>query len=423
MAEAQNSDAFCRDCLTPVGSGPHCAACGSPRILRHAELHRLAIAHLDCDAFYAAVEKRDDPSLNDKPVIIGGGRRGVVSTACYIARIHGVHSAQPMFKALRACPDAVVIKPNMKKYGAVSRQVRSLMDDVTPVVQPISIDEAFLDLTGTERLHGRSAAVSLAALARKIERELGITASIGLSHNKFLAKVASDLEKPRGFSIIGRTETLAFLRRQPVSIIWGVGRALRRKLEKDGIRTVGHLQELDETTLMKRYGVIGQRLHRLARGQDSRAVSDRHKRKSVSSETTFAHDLIDFSELETRLWRQCERVSAALKSKGMAGRTVTLKLKTGNHRIVTRSRTLDQPTQLANVIFEETRSLLKNQATGTPYRLIGAGVSDLSGAEDADQPDLIAEKRTRLNAAERAMDRVRDKFGRDALIKGRAMRR
>lgn len=207
------------------------SACGSPRLVRHAELYKLSLAHVDCDAFYASVEKRDNPELRDKPLIIGGGKRGVVSTACYIARIHGVRSAMPMFKALEACPEAVVVKPNMEKYAKVGREVRQLMLDLTPLVEPISIDEAFMDLGGTERLHRAPAAIVLARFAKRVEEEIGITISVGLSYCKYLAKVASDFEKPRGFSVIGEAEALDFLRNKPVSMIWG-GKILQRQTRK-----------------------------------------------------------------------------------------------------------------------------------------------------------------------------------------------
>ena len=264
---------FCRDCLTPVGAGAtRCPACGGPRLLRHPELDKLTVAHLDCDAFYAAVEKRDDPSLADKPVIVGGGKRGVVSTACYVARIRGVHSAMPMFQALKVCPDAVVIRPNFEKYVAVSRQVRDLMVATTPLVEPLSIDEAFMELAGTERLHRAPASLALARLQKRIEDEIGITVSIGLSFNKFLAKVASDLNKPRGFSVIGEAEAVSFLADKPVGLIWGVGKAMQVRLAADGIRTIGALQRIDEAELARRYGSMGLRLARLSHARDSRPV-------------------------------------------------------------------------------------------------------------------------------------------------------
>lgn len=421
MEQKATVDGLCRDCFARAPATGRCPACRSPRVLTHDELDALTIAHLDCDAFYAAIEKRDNPELRDKPLIVGGGRRGVVSTACYIARTYGIRSAMPMFKALKACPRAVVVRPDMAKYVAVSRQVRALMDAITPAVEPLSIDEAFLDLGGTQRLHGMSAAETLARLARRIEDTLDITVSIGLSYNKFLAKVASDLDKPRGFAVIGRAEALAFLKDQPVTLIWGVGTALDRKLARDGIRTIGQLQTMDEASLMRRYGVMGRRLYRLSRGQDSRDVGDGPGRRSVSSERTLAHDVADYDALERLLWPQCERVSAALKRRGLAGWTVTLKLKTARHRIRTRSHRLDQPSQLADVLFEVGRSLLAPEADGERYRLIGIGVADLCDATLADQPDLIEPARTRRARAERAMDTLRDRYGRDSIVKGRSL--
>ena len=239
------TDGICRECTAPAGSTAPCPSCGSPRIARHPELTQLTIAHLDCDAFYASIEKRDRPELRHQPIVIGGGKRGVVSAACYIARIHGVHSAMPIFQALKACPHAVVIAPDMAKYATASRQVRTLMAATSPLVEPLSIDEAFIDLAGTERLHAASPAATLINLVRRIEHEVGITVSIGLSYNKFLAKLASDLDKPRGFSTIGRCDVDTVLAALPVSKIWGVGRALQARLAKDGIVTIGQLRKFD----------------------------------------------------------------------------------------------------------------------------------------------------------------------------------
>ena len=205
-------DTLCRDCgARPPADAGTCPGCGSSRLVRHGALHDLTIAHLDCDAFYAAIEKRDRPELRDVPVIVGGRHRGVVAACCYVARTYGVHSAMPMFQALRACPEATVIKPDMKKYVAVGRAIRAMMQELTPLVEPLSIDEAFMDLSGTSSLHGASPAQSLAALALRVEETHRITVSIGLSYNKFLAKIASDLDKPRGFSVIGRAEARSFL--------------------------------------------------------------------------------------------------------------------------------------------------------------------------------------------------------------------
>ena len=416
--------AFCRDCLTPAPEGAsRCSECKSPRILAHPELANLSVAHLDCDAFYAAVEKRDNPELRDKPLIVGGGKRGVVSTACYIARIHGVGSAQPMFKALKACPNAVVVKPDMKKYSRVGHQVREIMRTLTPLVEPISIDEAFLDLTGTERLHGSMPALTLARLVNQIEEEIGITASIGLSHNKFLAKVASDLEKPRGFSVIGREETLSFLERQPVSIIWGVGKALQKSLNRDGIHTVGQLQNMEKNDLMKRYGSMGSRLFHLSRGEDKRTIKPHGDAKSISSETTFNEDISSLDALSKHLWRLSETVSRRAKAAGHAGQTVVLKLKTSRFQIRTRNQRISEPTQLADVIYRTAHALLAKEADGTPYRLIGVGISQLKSAAIADPPDFLDPEATKRADAERAMDNLRDRFGRDAIEKGRGFSR
>ena len=411
--------AFCRDCLTEAAPGAlRCRACGSPRIARHDELGTLSIAHVDCDAFYAAVEKRDDPSLVDKPLIIGGGRRGVVSTCCYVARIHGVRSAMPMFKALQLCPEAVVIKPNMEKYVGVGRQVRQAMRALTPLVEPLSIDEAFLDLTGTERLHGAPPAVVLARFARSVEREIGITVSVGLSYNKFLAKIASDMDKPRGFAAIGRAEALDFLGSKPVSLIWGVGRATQEALEREGFRVIADLRRLDEGELMRRFGAMGLRLARLSRGVDDRRVSPDEETKSISAETTFDTDIRDARTLEKKLFLLCEKVSARAKAQGFAGTTVTLKLKTADFRIRTRSRSLPSPTLLAARLFEVGRDMLTKEADGTAYRLIGIGMSELTDHAKADPADLVDPSIARSVKVEGAVDALRTRFGKAAVVKG-----
>jgi DNA polymerase-4 len=413
--------AFCRDCRNDAGDAPRCPHCYSPRVVRHAELDTLTICHVDCDAFYATIEKRDDPALADKPVLIGGGKRGVVSTACYIARTFGARSAMPMFEARQLCPHAVVIRPDMDKYAGVSRQVRALMLELTPQVEPISIDEAFMDLAGTQRLHGMSAAKALARFQARVERELGITVSIGLAANKFLAKIASDLDKPRGFAVIGKAEAASFLADKPVSLIYGVGKVAAQRFARDGLRTIADLQRADERELMRRYGAEGQRLWRLARGIDSRIVDPVRERKSVSAENTFERDIASFRPLEKRLWSAAEEVSDRLKEKQIAGSTVTLKLKTADFRILTRARSLESPTQLAGTIFAASRELLAREINGTRYRLLGVGVSALTDAEDADPTDLIDLGSDRRAKAERAMDRVRGRFGHEAVVKGLAL--
>jgi DNA polymerase-4 len=412
---------FCRDCGHDAPAADRCPSCASPRILAHAEIDELAIAHVDCDAFYAAIEKRDRPELADRPVIVGGGRRGVVSAACYIARIHGVHSAMPMFKALEACPDAVVIHPDMAKYAAVGREIREMMRALTPLVEPLSIDEAFLDLSGTSLLHGASPARTLARFAARVEREVGITVSIGLSHNKFLAKIASDLDKPRGFCVIGRAETDAFLEHQPVGIIWGVGRALQRRLADDGYRRIADLRRAGAERLTADHGTIGARLAALAWGRDARAVQPRRQTRSISAETTFDVDICDAGELETRLWRMCEKVAARAKSAGHGGRTVTLKLKRSDFTILTRNARLASPTQLAATMFAALSPVLGRLADGRPYRLLGAGLSDLGAPQEEASGELFAAGPARAAKVEAAMDEVRARFGPRALDKGRAL--
>ncbi|HEY6257059.1 MAG TPA: DNA polymerase IV [Xanthobacteraceae bacterium] len=407
---------FCRDCRCDIAdAGKRCMACGSPRLLHHPELDRLAVAHVDCDAFYAAVEKRDDPSLADKPVIVGGRQRGVVLTACYVARTFGVRSAMPMFEARRLCPSATVVRPDMEKYARVGKDVRRLMRDLTPLVEPVSIDEAFMDLSGTERLHGTSPARALAGFATRVEREIGITVSIGLSRNKFLAKIASDLDKPRGFAVIGGAEAAAFLAPRPVTQIFGVGKVAQARLAADGYRTVGDLQRASETDLTRRYGAEGARLARLARGLDDRPVCSERETKSISAETTFEHDIAELRALELRLWRLAEKVSARLKAGALAGATVTLKLKTANFRLRTRAQSFHQPTQLAAKIFACGRELLAREADGTKFRLIGIGVSALVPAALGDFADLI-DRRTA--DAEHAIDRLRARFGDEAVVRG-----
>jgi DNA polymerase IV len=410
---------LCRDCLASFkGAADRCRECDSPRLVTHPELAGLSIAHVDCDAFYAAVEKRDNPELADKPVIVGGSHRGVVAAACYVARTYGVHSAMPMFKALKACPNAVVVPPDMAKYASVGREVRELMLALTPAVEPLSIDEAFLDLSGTERMHGAPPAVVLARFQQRLEREIGVTASVGLSHNKFLAKIASDLDKPRGFAVIGRAETRTFLAAQPVSVIWGVGKAMQERLARDGLRLISDLQKQDEGRLAKRYGAMGLRLAHLARGEDDRNVKPERKVKNISAETTFDEDYSEAAELLPRLRRLSEKVSDRLKREGLSGRLIVLKLKSADFRLRTRNLHLDAHTDLADRIFRAGRDLLRKELDGTRYRLIGIGVGELADAGFADAADLLDADAERRAKAERAMDVVRTRYGPDGLALG-----
>jgi DNA polymerase IV len=407
---------FCRDCRHDLPDGARrCPACRSPRLLRHPEIEALSIAHVDCDAFYATIEKRDDPTLADKAVIIGGGQRGVVLTACYVARTFGVRSAMPMFEARRLCPHATVVRPDMEKYARVGREVRALMRNLTPLVEPVSIDEAFMDLSGTARLHGMSPARSLAGFAGEVETSLGITVSIGLSCNKFLAKIASDLDKPRGFATLDQDEARALLKDKPVGFIFGVGPATQERLLQRGFRTVGDLQRADEIELMKQFSAEGRRLWRLARGIDDRLVVPDRGAKTISNETTFETDIRDFVTLEKILWRLSEKVSSRLKSGDLSGSTITLKLKTADFQQRTRAQSIHAPTQLAAKIFATARELLTREIDGTAFRLIGTGVSALKPGSQADDTDMIDR---RSADAERAMDDLRRKFGDAAVIRG-----
>ena len=416
---------FCRDCLTatPAPAPSRCGACGSPRMIAHREIATLSIAHVDCDAFYAAVEKRDDPSLRDKPIIIGGSQRGVVLTACYNARIYGVRSAMPMFKALKLCPQATIVRPDMAKYVKAGKAIRAMMGDLTPLVQPLSIDEAFLDLSGTDGVHGAIPALTLARFATRVEREIGITVSIGLSDCKFLAKLASDIDKPRGYTIIGREEAVAYLRPRPVGAIWGVGAVAQARLGALGFLTIGDIQDCMEAEFARRLGSEGSGLWRLAHGLDTRPVSSSRDAKSVSAETTFGSDLASADDLLPVLYHLCEKVALRLGTGDLAAGGVVLKLKTKDFKLKTRSRSPIPPTQLAAKLFEAGRGLLLPELDGTRYRLIGLGTSDLKPANEADLVDLIDTTLPRQKATAKAIDAVRAKFGTDALVRGITMGR
>ena len=414
---------LCRDCLSTADHIERCLECGSPRVLHHPELFDLSIAHMDCDAFYASVEKRDHPELIDKPLLIGGGRRGVVSTACYVARIRGVKSAMPMFQALKLCPDAVIVKPRMALYTEVSKEIRKMMDELTPSVEPLSLDEAFIDLSGTQKLHGLPPAVMLVKLTNRMRDELGLTGSIGLSHNKFLAKIASDLDKPRGFSVIGKSDTESFLRNKPVRLIWGVGKAMQKSLEAAGIRSFNDLLRWERKDLNAKFGKMGDRLWNLARGKDTRAVDGRQAMKSISNETTFFEDTSEPDLLYGHLWRMCEKVSARAKAKGLAGRVATLKMKTNTHRLITKRVTLRDATQLADTLYHSLSALLDQLEKGQSYRLLGSGLSDLCPEKEAElSPDLLNIQASQRGKAERASDVIREKFGPTSIIKGRSLR-
>ena len=415
--------ALCRDCLSPdPGEGPACRICGGRRVIRHAELFTLTIAHMDCDAFYASVEKRDRPELAARPVLVGGGRRGVVAACCYIARGYGIRSAMPMFKALAACPDAVVIRPDIAKYAAEGARIRSMMEALTPLVQPLSIDEAVLDLAGTEALHKAPPAVTLARLARDVEREVGVTISIGLAANRLMAKLAAGRDKPRGFAVIGAGEAAAWLAPQRVGLLPGIGPAAVRRLEAAGITRLGQLGALDPKSAMARLGSEGPSLAERARGEDDRRVSPERETKSVSAETTFETDIAALPALEAVLWRMCEKLAARLAAKGLSAGGVVLKLKTAGFESLTRSARLPGPTLLPETLFDAARPLLARAADGRQFRLLGLGAAPLCPAAEADQGDLADPAAPRRAAKWRAIEALRGKFGADSLVTGRGMR-
>lgn len=413
---------ICRECLSTFDSKVlYCANCESLNLISHKEIEKLDIAHVDCDAFYASIEKRDNPKLKNSAVIIGGGKRGVVATACYLARIKGVRSAMPMHKALKLCPSAIIIKPNMSKYRDASRKIQNLMNQLTPLTEPISLDEAFLDLSGTKKLHKKIPAVLLAELSKKINQEVGISVSIGLSYNKFLAKICSDLDKPKGFSLLGRGDSKKFLSSQPVEILWGVGKILKRKLNDDGIKTISQIEELGIKEVINRYGSIGSHIYSLSQGKDLRRVVPQRQIKSISHETTFENDISDKEVLEKKLWSLCEKVSKRSKEKGLGGQTITLKLKTKEFKLISRSCTIDEPTQIGELIFQNSKTLLDREDDKIKYRLIGVGISNLKDSELCDLYDLINISKTKNAKIEYAIDDIRNKFGKDLIKKGRSI--
>lgn len=413
---------ICRECLwTGDEAVARCPACGSPRVASDPELDQLSIAHLDCDAFYASVEKRDRPELRDTPVIVGGGVRGVVTTACYIARLYGVGSAMPMFKALKACPEAVVVKPNFGKYTEESRRIFAMVRELTPLVQTLSLDEAWIDLSGTERLNGGPPALQLVRLQKRIEAETGLTVSIGLAPNRFLAKIASELDKPRGFSVIGGANAQALLAPKSVRVLPGVGPVFGKTLVSDGYATVGDVAAADVRDLVKRYGETGLRLHDLSHARDARSVNPEHDRRGMSAENTFNTDLTTADDLEAELWPLCEKVASKARRDGVASRVIVLKLRRTDFKIVTRRKTLPEPVQTARALFAVGRELLRPEL-GRPYRLIGIGMADIHDAEDAPE-GLFASAETRALKTETTIDALRAKFGAGAVVAGRALKR
>ncbi len=420
---------LCRSCESNGfvgGDSPpkSCPNCNGLDVRWNAELFDLSIAHVDCDAFYASIEKRDNPELIDKPVIVGGRERGVVAAACYIARQYGVRSAMPTWTALKRCPEAVVIRPRMTHYVRISRQIREKMLELTPLVQPISIDEAFMDLSGTQALHGCSPALALVRMQTQISHEIGITVSIGLSATKSLAKMASDRDKPGGFFAVGQMEAEKWLAPQPVTVLFGLGKSAASRLKAAGYDTCGDLVEADVRQLTAILGKQAKHIQNLATGIDTRPVTTERIAKSISSETTFHADLGTFSDLEAELEVLCLKVSARLKAAGIASKRITLKLKRSDHQILTRSQTLHARTDKAHLLFATARKLLFAEVKPRrTFRLIGFGVDQLGASEAPSLLDIEGGFSDKQNKLEAAMDQVQQKLGETVLQTGRIFQR
>ncbi len=413
---------ICRDCANFSTDKIKCHKCNSPRILEHDELLSLNIAHIDCDAFYASVEKSRNPLLINKPVIVGGGKRGVVTTCCYIARIKGVKSAMPIFKAKKLCPEAIIIHPKMTLYKRISKIVFSKFNQLTPLVETIAFDEAYLDFSGTYQLYKKTPAELLVKLALEIEKQLGITISIGLSENKFLAKLASSFNKPRGFTVIGKSEKLEFIKNLHIKNIPGIGPSLQKKFERNSIITIDNLRKLDKKKLINGFGNFGGTVWNMARGIDERKVNPSNQRKSISKETTFETNISDFNELKKTLWALSENVSEILKKNNTFARLLTLKLKRHNFKTITCSFTFLEPTYLAENIYQTAISLLKNKIEQAPFRLIGLSTSKFCIEKQQSFSNLKLNKKSqKIEKTEHVVDKIRLKFGKEIIKKGRSM--
>jgi DNA polymerase-4 len=391
------------------------------------------ILHVDLDAFYASVEQLADPTLAGRPVVVGGlGPRGVVSAASYEARTFGIQSAMPMARARRACPDAVFLAPRFDAYEAASRDVMAIFNAFTPLVEPLSLDEAFLDVRGAHRLHGSGAEIAIAIRAR-VQQETGLHASVGVATTKFLAKIASDLSKPDGLIVVAPGEELAFLHPLPVERLWGVGPATRRRLERFGVRTIGDLAAMPEDTLVRSIGVAhGQHLHALAWNRDERSVEPVRQVKSIGNEETFPRDITDRATLEGELVRLADRVAGRLRKSQHVGRTVQLKVRFADFRTITRSRTLAEATDLAVDITRVTTELLTLIDIAEGIRLLGVSMQQLESADAVQGALLLDEEsspsgsettRSQRGALERSVDRVRARYGDAAVLPARLLRR
>lgn len=381
-----------------------------------------AILHVDMDAFFASIEQRDQPELIGKPVLVGGkGPRAVVAAASYEARKFGCRSAQPMSIALRKCPDAVIVSPKMSRYSEISKQIFNILDDFSPLVEPLSIDEAFVDVTGSLRILGSPRQIA-EKIRKRILEDTALTASVGVAPNKFLAKLASDMDKPDGLTIIeceGIPQAIAGL---AISKMWGVGPVTEKKLQSMGVKTFGDLQGLSVDELTKHFSSQGMKLHHLSHGDDSRLVSPEHSVKSISQEQTFDVDVNDVQAVRDVLLKQVEKVSVRLRKAQLKARTITIKIRYGNFQTITRSITLDEPCAQTDRLWRESRKLFDNWAKDSfkPVRLIGMGASlPTDQGVVAEQLGLFSKPADdRSNKLDEATDAIRNKFGLNAIHRG-----
>jgi len=378
------------------------------------------ILHVDMDAFYASVEQRDRPELRGKPVIVGGTQgRGVVCAASYEARPFGVHSAMPISTARRLCPHGIFLPVRMQHYAAISGQIRSIFFSFTPLVEPLSLDEAFLDVRGCEGLFGPAPEIAR-QIKERIRAEIGLIASVGVAPNKYLAKLASDVGKPDGFVVLPPNKVNEFLAPLPVSRIWGVGAKGEKRLHDMGIRTIGQIAAMPEKVLSDRFGEMGRHIWRLANGQDGRTVVPDREAKSVSTETTFAQDIGDCGVLRVWLLDLVDQLASRLRHEGIWARTIDVKIRSSDFRTVTRSTTLAEPTNVTNIIWKAAADVFDRSLTSDllPVRLLGVGATKLT-REPAVQGDLFQpENRQREGALDQTIDTIRAQFGTGSIQRG-----
>ncbi len=381
------------------------------------------IIHIDMDAFYASVEQRDFPELKGKAVIVGGSpqQRGVVSAASYEARRFGVHSAMPMSQALKRCPQAIVRPGRMSRYVEISHQLHRIFQQVTPLIEPLSLDEAFLDVSGSLKLLGNAPSIGR-GIKQQIKDQLGLVASVGIAPNKFLAKLASDLEKPDGFVVITPENQQAILDPLPISRIWGIGKVTAQAMQNQGIHTIGQLRQTSLSRLQQLFGHHAEHLHALAQGLDDRPVQPEREAKSISSEQTFAQDVLDKDQLLKVLLTQIEDVAVRLRAHQLQARTLTLKLRYGNFQTITRSQTLEQATDLTRVLWQQAQAIFLTwyQQSARPLRLLGCGLSNLSPVHSGQQRLFTDPQDRKQERVDRVFDAIRKKYGNQAMEHGRA---